>query len=262
MVNQYIFNLEQGYLSHHGVKGQKWGVRNGPPYPIEDKTLAAGTVRNTVAFIGPSSNKKSKHNWTYTFSNDDVWDKKVYEGPFAYGRFASNPSTMAAFNRSLKITRDLKLADSSDRIKGFEEIYNKNKKLAVKELTKRKNLLNSLEDRGIDIGEKNRKAASVDVKNLTDENKKDMYALFMNAMENAEDYKITQKYQSLMEKNFDGMVDDNNVNVYNKAHDPLILFDPKVYEIFDSKFVSGKEINDALDYVYKENKKHGRNTQI
>ena len=23
------------YLAHHGVKGQQWGLRNGPPYPIE-----------------------------------------------------------------------------------------------------------------------------------------------------------------------------------------------------------------------------------
>lgn len=21
-------------LQHHGVKGQKWGIRNGPPYPL------------------------------------------------------------------------------------------------------------------------------------------------------------------------------------------------------------------------------------
>lgn len=25
-------------LAHHGVKGQKWGVRNGPPYPLDGKS--------------------------------------------------------------------------------------------------------------------------------------------------------------------------------------------------------------------------------
>lgn len=27
--------LSQDYLAHHGVKGQKWGERNGPPYPLD-----------------------------------------------------------------------------------------------------------------------------------------------------------------------------------------------------------------------------------
>ena len=38
MVNQFSFNLDQNYLSHHGVKGQKWGKKNGPPYPLDSKT--------------------------------------------------------------------------------------------------------------------------------------------------------------------------------------------------------------------------------
>ena len=25
---------QYGYLSHHGIKGQRWGVKNGPPYPL------------------------------------------------------------------------------------------------------------------------------------------------------------------------------------------------------------------------------------
>lgn len=24
------------YLSHHGIKGQEWGVKNGPPYPLDE----------------------------------------------------------------------------------------------------------------------------------------------------------------------------------------------------------------------------------
>lgn len=26
----------QSYLAHHGIKGQKWGVKNGPPYPLDE----------------------------------------------------------------------------------------------------------------------------------------------------------------------------------------------------------------------------------
>lgn len=45
----------EDYLSHHGVEGQKWGVQNGPPYPLDKnaqkqakKKLAA--VRNSVVY--------------------------------------------------------------------------------------------------------------------------------------------------------------------------------------------------------------------
>ena len=29
------------YLAHHGIRGQKWGVRNGPPYPLGEKDDSA-----------------------------------------------------------------------------------------------------------------------------------------------------------------------------------------------------------------------------
>lgn len=27
--------VDSEYLAHHGIKGQRWGIRNGPPYPLE-----------------------------------------------------------------------------------------------------------------------------------------------------------------------------------------------------------------------------------
>ena len=33
----YPQNDYRGYLSHHGIKGQKWGEQNGPPYPLSNK---------------------------------------------------------------------------------------------------------------------------------------------------------------------------------------------------------------------------------
>ena len=34
--------LGYNVLAHHGIKGQKWGVRNGPPYPLKRLKNAAG----------------------------------------------------------------------------------------------------------------------------------------------------------------------------------------------------------------------------
>ena len=40
------------YLEHHGVKGQKWGIKNGPPYPLNGVTV------NDARRIATSINKK------------------------------------------------------------------------------------------------------------------------------------------------------------------------------------------------------------
>lgn len=37
---------EDSSISHHGIEGQKWGVRNGPPYPLNSKALASSVFNN------------------------------------------------------------------------------------------------------------------------------------------------------------------------------------------------------------------------
>lgn len=34
------------YLTHHGIKGQKWGVRNGPPYPLDAEDHSASEKKS------------------------------------------------------------------------------------------------------------------------------------------------------------------------------------------------------------------------
>ena len=43
-------------LAHHGIKGQKWGIRNGPPYPL-DKSSGSGKIEDIQ--IGKSLGAKS-----------------------------------------------------------------------------------------------------------------------------------------------------------------------------------------------------------
>ena len=50
--------LGYNVLAHHGIKGQKWGVRNGPPYPL-DKSSESAKIEDIV--IGKSLGAKS-HN--------------------------------------------------------------------------------------------------------------------------------------------------------------------------------------------------------
>lgn len=40
-INRYGQIYRSNYLAHHGVAGQKWGQRNGPPYPLDEKAHSA-----------------------------------------------------------------------------------------------------------------------------------------------------------------------------------------------------------------------------
>ena len=33
--------MNEMYLKHHGIEGQRWGKKNGPPYPLDYKKLSA-----------------------------------------------------------------------------------------------------------------------------------------------------------------------------------------------------------------------------
>lgn len=41
-VKRYFQKLSE--LRHHGIKGQKWGVRNGPPYPLKNNKNVANSA--------------------------------------------------------------------------------------------------------------------------------------------------------------------------------------------------------------------------
>ncbi len=52
-LSSVLVSLDPEYLAHHGIKGQKWGVEHGPPYPLKTGVSArikraAKSVKNRV----------------------------------------------------------------------------------------------------------------------------------------------------------------------------------------------------------------------
>lgn len=45
MSDLYKFKMADESLSHHGIEGQKWGVKNGPPYPLDAGDHSAAEKR-------------------------------------------------------------------------------------------------------------------------------------------------------------------------------------------------------------------------
>ena len=68
-------------LAHHGVKGQKWGVRNGPPYPLDKSkksgtivtdSIAAGEVSQTVNKDKQKRHSRSDHEPGRSYLDGDI----------------------------------------------------------------------------------------------------------------------------------------------------------------------------------------------
>lgn len=73
-------------LEHHGIKGQKWGVKNGPPYPL-DKTEKSSIIGDV--YIGRSLGAKSRNydvldpssgDYFYFSEGTRIRDIKVFAG--------------------------------------------------------------------------------------------------------------------------------------------------------------------------------------
>lgn len=250
------------YLVHHGVKGQQWGVRNGPPYPIEDKVLKKGTKLNSVSarYIS-SKDYMNNGNWMYTYRKDEEWDNQVYKGPFAQ-YLATYRGAQWIKEHQFETIKDLKMPTKNERVSEFKNMLKdpKTKDMVVKDLKKYRNILLMYRigsqaelDSYMKFNENNIK---------TSEDYKVAYEIFNHAMEAVHANESTKEYAKRMSLKYDAMVDDNNQGVYNDAHDPIIIFkvDQSMKDVSDPKnphYLTMKEINDNLEKVRTELSKKG-----
>ena len=260
--------MSYGYLIHHGIKGQKWGVRNGPPYPIEDKVLKKGTVLGNVSNIkNPYQFSKDKKRWMYFYNPNDEWDKKVYEGAFsAYLKWYRYGGETIVKKYRYEVAEDLKMPNSKERRDLFKEMLSgPNGQKYFKEMIKHNDYRKS-------NGYKYAKSlpsgglfSSSDPKSFLKKDEKEIEEAYQWAfgslMENISSSSFATNYAKEISKKYDAMVDDNNVNKYNNTHDPIIIFNvEKAIRQLDS----GEELStDEIIKNYKEvGEKLGRSPSL
>lgn len=131
-----------GDVEHHGIKGQKWGVRNGPPYPLDSSKSTGSRLKETKGDV--KKKKIGSDNNVKTLSNEDIdnaikntkVNTNTYDNPFT-GR---QSTTILAHYKNLPDGSDIEVyswpddythVDENDIKKAARDIL-ENKK-AIKE---------------------------------------------------------------------------------------------------------------------------------
>lgn len=76
----YKVTRSEDYLEHHGIKGQKWGVKNGPPYPLDEKEMSPEERYKNVRNIKKQALKVAKeYSDIFNKHANDRYDKAWHE---------------------------------------------------------------------------------------------------------------------------------------------------------------------------------------
>lgn len=60
MSGLYKFKMTNDSLFHHGIEGQKWGVKNGPPYPLDASDHSAAEKKHMGYFARKKAAKEEE----------------------------------------------------------------------------------------------------------------------------------------------------------------------------------------------------------
>lgn len=72
------FNVDE-FLAHHGIKGQEWGVKNGPPYPLDSrKNLKPSKNRVEVAKKAASMTDEELRTANNRYQSEQTYIKNNY----------------------------------------------------------------------------------------------------------------------------------------------------------------------------------------
>lgn len=222
------------HLMHHGVKGQQWGVRNGPPYPIDKENhpvyIKAGTKFKRLSIYDESASAG------HAYVNYLKSDSRRYRGFFGARLKAMNKGA-TVYSVELEAAKDLMAPSKQERVKTFVELYKNDPVL-------RKRLGDYHKDDYHNFTPMPRKFYEQQYSNLAkDQIKTKGYETFVKAI-GGDEYVRNAYFQRLTEKGYHFVTDDQDAGVFGTA--PSIIFDRQASTRYGGQSeISDKEIQET-----------------
>lgn len=114
-----VANIHYGYLVHHGIKDQKWGERNGPPYPLDYSQMSRKEkrhIRRNLHKIRKAETAKRKEE-EEAAKKEKEKQEAILKGDYKYAQKhvdeLSNKDIEDLMNRKQRLDRLNSVDDSS-----------------------------------------------------------------------------------------------------------------------------------------------------
>ena len=126
----YMFDVYFNKLEHHGIEGQRWGKKNGPPYPLDESDHSAAekkAKKKKKSFL--QKRKENKEAKNHERSKEAY--KKASEKAARFKKYASD-----SYEEYQKQGDKESAFVAKEQIKKYEDLIKKYSDVPVKSLSK------------------------------------------------------------------------------------------------------------------------------